>query len=117
MGSCEHGKTAAASPDEEYGGMEIKLHEFLTLPINRCVQLHIPASLTPKGHRYALYSAVGGPPEHVWALQSSCSKRVLRGSVIREQCTWDPWIHFCNGYFEVNLFFILILLKTVVKLL
>jgi hypothetical protein len=24
---------------------------------------------------------------------------------IREQFAGDPWLHFCNGYFEVYIFF------------
>jgi hypothetical protein len=31
---------------------------------------------------------------------------VLHGSQgIRDHFAWDPWIQFCNGYFEVYLFF------------
>jgi hypothetical protein len=36
----------------------------------------------------------------------SVSQSVFRGSQgIRDQFPEDPWIHFCNGYFEVYLFF------------
>ena len=36
----------------------------------------------------------------------SGSQTVLRGfQGIRDQFQGDPWIHFCNDYFEIYLFF------------
>jgi hypothetical protein len=38
----------------------------------------------------------------LWMLCASNFQNVIRGSqVIRDQLPRDPWIFFCNGYFEV----------------
>ena len=50
-------------------------------------------------------------PEHLFNVASSstvvpkCAPPIPRNQKIRDQFLGDPWIHFCNGYFEVHLLF------------